>query len=204
VRDRRAHARGAANPPARRAARLRRRPTRLLARPWTCPVSVAVARVLDGAFGGDAVKAPTLGGSVPMHLFDRLGLPVIAVPIVTTTTASTRTTRTARRPLLGGDRNLCARSRRFGGRAEERMPEPRIAAALSAAVMIATLAVIATPRAQSRLRSRCRRRRSRRSTRRCGPAASRAARWSAVHPPHRGLRQERPAINASSSRTRMR
>ena len=46
------------------------------------PVSVAVARVLDGAFGGDVVKAPTLGGSVPMHLFDRLGLPVIAVPIV--------------------------------------------------------------------------------------------------------------------------
>jgi len=46
------------------------------------PVSVAVARVLDGAFGSDVVKAPTLGGSVPMHLFDRLGLPVIAVPIV--------------------------------------------------------------------------------------------------------------------------
>ncbi len=46
------------------------------------PVSVAVARVIDGAFGGDVVKAPTLGGSVPMHLFDRLGLPVIAVPIV--------------------------------------------------------------------------------------------------------------------------
>jgi len=28
------------------------------------------------------VKAPTLGGSVPMHVFDRLGLPVIGVPIV--------------------------------------------------------------------------------------------------------------------------
>jgi len=46
------------------------------------PVSVAVARVLDGALGGGVVKAPTLGGSVPMHLFDRLGLPVIGVPIV--------------------------------------------------------------------------------------------------------------------------
>jgi len=46
------------------------------------PVSSAVARVLDEALGGGAVKAPTLGGSVPMHLFDRLGLPVIGVPIV--------------------------------------------------------------------------------------------------------------------------
>jgi len=46
------------------------------------PVSVAVASVLDGALGGGVVKAPTLGGSVPMHLFDRLGLPVIGVPIV--------------------------------------------------------------------------------------------------------------------------
>jgi len=46
------------------------------------PVSMAVARVLDEALGGGVVKAPTLGGSVPMHLFDRLGLPVIGVPIV--------------------------------------------------------------------------------------------------------------------------
>jgi acetylornithine deacetylase/succinyl-diaminopimelate desuccinylase-like protein len=46
------------------------------------PVSVAVARVLDGALGGGVVQAPTLGGSVPMHLFARLGLPVIGVPIV--------------------------------------------------------------------------------------------------------------------------
>ena len=46
------------------------------------PVSSAVARVLDEALGGGVVKAPTLGGSVPMHLFDRLGLPVIGVPIV--------------------------------------------------------------------------------------------------------------------------
>ena len=46
------------------------------------PVSAAVARVLDEALAGGVVKAPTLGGSVPMHLFDRLGLPVIGVPIV--------------------------------------------------------------------------------------------------------------------------
>ncbi len=46
------------------------------------PVSAAVTRVLDEALGGGVVKAPTLGGSVPMHLFDRLGLPVIGVPIV--------------------------------------------------------------------------------------------------------------------------
>ncbi|MEW5983261.1 MAG: M20/M25/M40 family metallo-hydrolase [Acidobacteriota bacterium] len=46
------------------------------------PVSVAVAKVLDEALGGDLVKAPTLGGSVPMHIFERMGLPVIGVPIV--------------------------------------------------------------------------------------------------------------------------
>ena len=46
------------------------------------PVSAAVARVLDDALGGGVVKAPSLGGSVPMHVFDRLGLPVIGVPIV--------------------------------------------------------------------------------------------------------------------------
>jgi acetylornithine deacetylase/succinyl-diaminopimelate desuccinylase-like protein len=28
------------------------------------------------------VKAPTLGGSVPMPIFARLGLPVIGVPVV--------------------------------------------------------------------------------------------------------------------------
>ena len=46
------------------------------------PVSLAVARTVDEALGGGLVKAPTLGGSVPMHLFDNLGLPVIGVPIV--------------------------------------------------------------------------------------------------------------------------
>jgi acetylornithine deacetylase/succinyl-diaminopimelate desuccinylase-like protein len=46
------------------------------------PVSVAVARVLDDALGGDTVKMPSLGASVPMHVFVRLDLPVIGVPIV--------------------------------------------------------------------------------------------------------------------------
>jgi acetylornithine deacetylase/succinyl-diaminopimelate desuccinylase-like protein len=46
------------------------------------PVSVAVARILEEALGGGVVKAPTLGGSVPMHLFASLGLPVIGVPVV--------------------------------------------------------------------------------------------------------------------------
>ena len=46
------------------------------------PVSAAVARVLDDALGAGVVKAPALGGSVPMHIFERLGLPVIGVPIV--------------------------------------------------------------------------------------------------------------------------
>ena len=46
------------------------------------PVSIAVAQVLERATGGGLVKAPTLGGSVPMYIFERLGLPVIGVPIV--------------------------------------------------------------------------------------------------------------------------
>jgi acetylornithine deacetylase/succinyl-diaminopimelate desuccinylase-like protein len=46
------------------------------------PVSIAVAKVLERATGGGLVKAPTLGGSVPMYIFERLGLPVIGVPIV--------------------------------------------------------------------------------------------------------------------------
>jgi acetylornithine deacetylase/succinyl-diaminopimelate desuccinylase-like protein len=50
--------------------------------PMDLPASVAVARRLDEAFGGTVVKAPALGGSVPMYVFDRLGLTVINVPIV--------------------------------------------------------------------------------------------------------------------------
>jgi acetylornithine deacetylase/succinyl-diaminopimelate desuccinylase-like protein len=44
-------------------------------------VSVAVAKVLERATGDGLVEAPTLGGSVPMYIFE-LGLPVIGVPIV--------------------------------------------------------------------------------------------------------------------------
>ena len=46
------------------------------------PVSKALVSVVQEATGGDAVIAPTLGGSVPMYIFEDLGLPWIGVPIV--------------------------------------------------------------------------------------------------------------------------
>jgi acetylornithine deacetylase/succinyl-diaminopimelate desuccinylase-like protein len=46
------------------------------------PVSKAVVQVVQGATGGNAVIAPTLGGSVPMYIFEDFGLPRIGVPIV--------------------------------------------------------------------------------------------------------------------------
>jgi acetylornithine deacetylase/succinyl-diaminopimelate desuccinylase-like protein len=46
------------------------------------PVSRGVARAVSEATGGEAVLMPTLGGSAPMYIFQRLGLPVIGVPIV--------------------------------------------------------------------------------------------------------------------------
>src|SRR4029077_12095874 len=46
------------------------------------PVSKALVQVVQGAAGGNAVIAPTLGGSVPMYIFEDLGLPWIGVPIV--------------------------------------------------------------------------------------------------------------------------
>ncbi|HYL65258.1 MAG TPA: M20/M25/M40 family metallo-hydrolase, partial [Candidatus Methylomirabilis sp.] len=46
------------------------------------PVSKALVKVVQDASGGDAVVAPTLGGSVPMYIFEDLGLPWIGVPIV--------------------------------------------------------------------------------------------------------------------------
>jgi acetylornithine deacetylase/succinyl-diaminopimelate desuccinylase-like protein len=46
------------------------------------PVSQALLRVVDAATGESAVRLPTLGGSVPMYIFENLGLPVIGVPIV--------------------------------------------------------------------------------------------------------------------------
>jgi acetylornithine deacetylase/succinyl-diaminopimelate desuccinylase-like protein len=46
------------------------------------PASVAVIGLMRAATGGDLVIAPTLGGSVPMYIFEDLGLPWIGVPIV--------------------------------------------------------------------------------------------------------------------------
>ena len=45
------------------------------------PVSKALVKVVQEACGGNAVIAPTLGGSVPMYIFEDLGLPWIGVPI---------------------------------------------------------------------------------------------------------------------------
>ena len=46
------------------------------------PVSKALVKVVQDTTTGDAVIAPTLGGSVPMYIFEDLGLPWIGVPIV--------------------------------------------------------------------------------------------------------------------------
>jgi acetylornithine deacetylase/succinyl-diaminopimelate desuccinylase-like protein len=46
------------------------------------PVSKAVVKVVQAATNGEAVIAPTLGGSVPMYIFEDLGLPWVGVPIV--------------------------------------------------------------------------------------------------------------------------
>jgi acetylornithine deacetylase/succinyl-diaminopimelate desuccinylase-like protein len=50
--------------------------------PMDLPVSKALVKVAQDATGGDTVVAPTLGGSVPMYIFEDLGLPWIGVPIV--------------------------------------------------------------------------------------------------------------------------
>ena len=46
------------------------------------PVSLALIRVVDEACGETSIKLPPSGGSVPMYMFENLGLPVITVPIV--------------------------------------------------------------------------------------------------------------------------
>jgi acetylornithine deacetylase/succinyl-diaminopimelate desuccinylase-like protein len=46
------------------------------------PASKALVHVVQGATAGNAVIAPTLGGSVPMYIFEDLGLPWVGVPIV--------------------------------------------------------------------------------------------------------------------------
>jgi acetylornithine deacetylase/succinyl-diaminopimelate desuccinylase-like protein len=45
------------------------------------PAAVALVKVVADATGQQPVRLPTLGGSVPMYTFERLGLPVIGVPI---------------------------------------------------------------------------------------------------------------------------
>ncbi len=49
--------------------------------PMDLPVAKKLAEVVEGA-AGPTVKMPTIGGSVPMYIFDHLDLPVIGVPIV--------------------------------------------------------------------------------------------------------------------------
>jgi acetylornithine deacetylase/succinyl-diaminopimelate desuccinylase-like protein len=46
------------------------------------PVSKAIIGVMRDVEGGEVVIAPTLGGSVPMYVFEDLGLPWVGVPIV--------------------------------------------------------------------------------------------------------------------------
>lgn len=50
--------------------------------PMDLPVSKALVRVMQEAKNNQTVVAPTLGGSVPMYIFEDLGLPWIGVPIV--------------------------------------------------------------------------------------------------------------------------
>lgn len=50
--------------------------------PMDLPVSRELVNVVQGATGGNAVIAPMLGGSVPMYIFEDLGVPWIGVPIV--------------------------------------------------------------------------------------------------------------------------
>ena len=50
--------------------------------PMDLPVSQALVKVVQDATEGSAVIAPALGGSVPMYIFEDLGLPWIGVPIV--------------------------------------------------------------------------------------------------------------------------
>ena len=66
------------------------------ARPWTCRSRGRSCRVAEEAAGGPVVSLPTLGGSVPMHLFvETFGVPIVGCPSRTTTTTSTRRTRTS-------------------------------------------------------------------------------------------------------------
>jgi acetylornithine deacetylase/succinyl-diaminopimelate desuccinylase-like protein len=50
--------------------------------PMDLPVSKALVKVVQDATANTTVVAPALGGSVPMYIFEDLGLPWIGVPIV--------------------------------------------------------------------------------------------------------------------------
>jgi acetylornithine deacetylase/succinyl-diaminopimelate desuccinylase-like protein len=50
--------------------------------PMDLPASKALVQVVQSATGNTTVVAPALGGSVPMYIFEDLGLPWIGVPIV--------------------------------------------------------------------------------------------------------------------------
>jgi len=50
--------------------------------PMDLPAAKAVVALMQAATGGRTVVAPTLGGSVPMYIFEDLRLPWIGVPIV--------------------------------------------------------------------------------------------------------------------------
>ena len=49
--------------------------------PMDLPVAVAVLSTVGEATGEKVVALPILGGSVPMYIFENLGMPVIGVPI---------------------------------------------------------------------------------------------------------------------------
>jgi acetylornithine deacetylase/succinyl-diaminopimelate desuccinylase-like protein len=46
------------------------------------PLSQALIKVVQAATNHETVIAPTLGGSVPMYIFENLQIPWIGVPIV--------------------------------------------------------------------------------------------------------------------------
>ncbi len=50
--------------------------------PMDLPMSKAIVEVVRGAAGNNTVVMPSSGGSVPMYIFEDLGLPWIGVPIV--------------------------------------------------------------------------------------------------------------------------
>jgi acetylornithine deacetylase/succinyl-diaminopimelate desuccinylase-like protein len=50
--------------------------------PLDLPISRALVAAIEGVESTPPLKLPTLGGSIPMHVFEEvLGVPVIGVPI---------------------------------------------------------------------------------------------------------------------------